>query len=81
MVANPIPADAEIPSETLAPLIAQAQADADRHGIAGKAVTPYLLQRLFELTDGRSLTANIALVRNNAYLAAQSAQEMTKTDA
>ncbi|WP_299961955.1 pseudouridine-5'-phosphate glycosidase [uncultured Roseobacter sp.] len=76
LVANPIPVDAEIPAKTLAPIIAQAQADATRHGIRGKAVTPYLLQRIFELTEGRSLTANIALVRNNARLAAAIASEL-----
>lgn len=74
LVANPIPAHDEIASEILAPIIAQAQADADHDQISGKAVTPYLLQRIFERTDGRSLTANIALVRNNARLAAQIAQ-------
>lgn len=71
LVANPIPAADEIPAKALAPIIAQAQADADRDGITGKAVTPYLLQRIFELTDGQSLTANIALVRNNARLGAR----------
>jgi len=71
LVANPIPAEDEIPAVDLAPIIAQAQRDADAHGISGKAVTPYLLQRIFELTGGRSLTANIALVRNNARLAAR----------
>jgi pseudouridine-5'-phosphate glycosidase len=71
LVANPIPADAEIPSSEMAPIIAEAQRDAQRHGITGKAVTPYLLQRIFELTEGRSLVANIALVRNNARLASQ----------
>ncbi|GFE50265.1 pseudouridine-5'-phosphate glycosidase [Roseobacter cerasinus] len=76
LIANPIPADSEIAAEALAPIIAQAQADADVHGIRGKAVTPYLLQRIFELTEGRSLTANIALVRNNARLAAQIASEL-----
>lgn len=70
LIGNPIPADAEIPAATLAPVIAQAQQDAETHGITGKGVTPYLLQRIFELTNGRSLTANIALVRNNARLAA-----------
>jgi len=69
LIANPIPANAEIPAAQLAPIIAQAQADANAYGITGKAVTPYLLQRIFELTEGRSLTANIALVRNNARLA------------
>jgi pseudouridine-5'-phosphate glycosidase len=77
LVANPIPQADEIPSEELAPVIAQAQADADRHGIRGKAVTPYLLQRIFELTEGRSLTANIALVRNNARLGARIARALT----
>ena len=76
LVANPIPAEDEIPAEELAPVIAQAQADAEAHGIKGKAVTPYLLQRIFELTEGRSLTSNIALVRNNAKFAAKIAQAM-----
>ncbi|MEN8839906.1 MAG: pseudouridine-5'-phosphate glycosidase [Octadecabacter sp.] len=71
MIANPIPQDAQIPAETLAPIIAQALAEADAQGIAAKGVTPFLLGRIFELTDGASLTANIALVRNNARLAAQ----------
>lgn len=71
LVANPIPKADEIPAAELAPVIAEAHRDAAKHGIAGKAVTPYLLQRIFELTKGRSLEANIALVRNNARLAAQ----------
>ncbi|MFK7764098.1 MAG: pseudouridine-5'-phosphate glycosidase [Roseobacter sp.] len=76
LVANPIPAQDEIPALELAPIIAQAQSDAETYGIKGKAVTPYLLQRIFELTDGRSLTANIALVRNNARLAGAIAKAM-----
>ncbi|WP_224814894.1 pseudouridine-5'-phosphate glycosidase [Hasllibacter sp. MH4015] len=71
LVTNPIPQEAEIPAETLLPLIARAQTEAEEKGITGKAVTPFLLQRLFELTEGATLTANIALVRNNARLAAQ----------
>ncbi|MHA7886602.1 pseudouridine-5'-phosphate glycosidase [Roseicyclus sp.] len=71
LVANPIPEPDEIAAETLAPLIAQAQAEAEAQGIAGKAVTPFLLQRLFELTDGRTLNSNIALVLNNARLGAR----------
>ncbi|MEL7092902.1 MAG: pseudouridine-5'-phosphate glycosidase [Pseudomonadota bacterium] len=78
LVANPIPAGDEIDRDTLAPIIARATADADAHGITGKGVTPYLLQRIFELTDGRSLDANIALVRNNARLAAEIAVQMGK---
>ena len=79
LVANPIPKSDEIPADELAPVIAQAQSDADAHGITGKAVTPYLLQRIFELTDGRSLAANIALVRNNARLAARIASALATT--
>lgn len=76
LVANPIPRADEIPAETLAPLIAQALSEADAQGIAAKAVTPFLLGRIYELTDGASLTANIALVRSNARLAAQIAGAM-----
>ena len=78
LIANPIPAGAQIPAETLAPFIDQALAEADAQGIAAKSVTPFLLARLFELTKGASLTANIALVRNNARLAGEIACEMTK---
>ncbi|MDB0053137.1 pseudouridine-5'-phosphate glycosidase [Ascidiaceihabitans sp.] len=81
LIVNPIPKDAEISAEVLAPIIARAQADADAFGIAGKGVTPYLLQRIFELTEGKSLEANIALVRNNAKLAAGIAQHLTNYSA
>ena len=70
LVVNPIPPEAEIPAATLAPLIARAQADAAAAGIAGKAVTPFLLDRILTLTGGASLEANIALVLNNARLGA-----------
>ena len=71
LVANPIPAEAEIGAEILRPIIAQALEEAEAQGISAKSVTPFLLGRIFELTDGQSLTANIALVRNNATLAGQ----------
>lgn len=77
LVTNPIPQADEIPADVLAPIIAQALAEAQAQNISAKAVTPFLLGRLFELTEGRSLTANIALVRNNARLAAQIAIAMT----
>jgi len=76
LVANPIPVTDEIDRATLDPIIARAAQDATTHGITGKGVTPYLLQRIFELTEGRSLTANIALVRNNARLAAEIATHL-----
>jgi pseudouridylate synthase len=70
LVANPIPAEAEIAREVIGPVIEAALAEAQAQGIAAKAVTPFLLQRIFELTEGRSLAANIALVLNNARLGA-----------
>lgn len=70
LVANPIPTEAEIPAEVLAPMIARAQAEAEAQGIAGKAVTPFLLARIAELSGGRSVAANVALVKANARLAA-----------
>ena len=76
LVANPVPVPDEINQIEMAPFIKMASADAQRYGIAGKAVTPFLLQRIFELTEGRSLTANIALVQNNARLGAEIAQEI-----
>ncbi len=55
----------------MAAFIERALVDAKTQGIAGKAVTPFLLGRIVELTGGRSLAANIALVENNARLGAQ----------
>src|SRR5690606_29973255 len=71
LVANPIQAEAEIPAPVMERHIAKAQRRAEAEGITGKDVTPYLLERIYELTDGASLAANIALVKNNARLAAQ----------
>ena len=70
LVANPILEADELPRAVILPHIEAALAEADARGIAAKAVTPFLLQRIFELTGGRSLDANIALVLNNARLAA-----------
>ncbi len=70
LVANPLPAEAEIPAAALAPAIETALAQARADGIAAKAVTPYLLGKVLELTQGRSLAANMALIRSNAALAA-----------
>ena len=71
LIANPIPEAAEIPENEMAGVLVQAQQDADARGVSGKKVTPFLLQRVLELTDGRSLESNIALVENNARLAAR----------
>lgn len=76
LVVNPIPEADEIPRATMIPVVEQALAEAEAQGIAAKSVTPFLLQRIFELTRGRSLDANIALVLNNARLAARIAAAM-----
>jgi pseudouridylate synthase len=71
VVANPIPSEAEIPASEIAPTIEAAIKEAQAENILGKNVTPFLLKRLAEITQGRSLIANIALVKNNAKLAAE----------
>jgi pseudouridylate synthase len=76
LVANPIPARDEIARDVIGPVIEQALAEAVAQGTAAKAVTPFLLSRIFELTQGRSLAANIALVLNNARLAAAIARAL-----
>lgn len=77
LVANPIPAADALVAEEIDAIIAQALADADREGVTRKDVTPYLLARINELTDGRSLIANVALIRNNAAFAADLAVALT----
>ena len=75
VIANPIPVEDEIPAAEIGAIIDQALADMDALGIHGKDATPYLLGRIVEITSGASLTANIALVRNNARLGAAIARE------
>ena len=70
VVANPIPAEAEIPAAEIAPVIEAAIRKAAAKGIHGKETTPFLLAEIAGVTQGRSLAANIALVRNNARVAA-----------
>ena len=79
LVANPIPVAAEIPRAEITPFIEAALAEVAAGAIAAKAVTPFLLQRMFELTGGRSLAANIALVLNNARLGAEIARCLART--
>ncbi|PZQ51724.1 MAG: pseudouridine-5-phosphate glycosidase [Rhodovulum sulfidophilum] len=71
LVANPIPEADALDAAALDGRISRALADAEARGVARKEVTPYLLGRVLELTEGRSLEANVALVRNNAALAAR----------
>ena len=81
LVANPIPVAHEIPREEITPAIETALAEAEAQGIAAKEVTPFLLDRIFALTEGRSLVANTELVLNNARLGAEIAAELARLDA
>jgi pseudouridine-5'-phosphate glycosidase len=76
LVANPVPETEAIPKSEMEPFIEQANLEAHEQGIHGKEVTPFLLQRISELTDGKSMQTNLALLLNNARLAAQTAKSL-----
>ena len=71
VVANPIPEAAAMPREEIDGVIASALAEAEGRGVSGKEVTPFLLNRIQVLTGGRSLAANVALVKHNAVVGTQ----------
>lgn len=71
LVTVPVPEDKAMPDDVAEAAIIQATADADANGISGKALTPYVLSRIMELTQGSSMTANRALLINNARVASQ----------
>lgn len=77
LVTNPIPEKDAISAAKMEPIIAKASAEAVEQGIHGQRLTPFLLGRISELTKGKSLKANLALLLNNARLAAQIASEMS----
>ncbi|MBK8780419.1 MAG: pseudouridine-5'-phosphate glycosidase [Anaerolineales bacterium] len=76
LVTNPIPETESISKSKMEPIIAKASAEAIEQGIHGQKLTPFLLSRISELTKGKSLKANLALLLNNARLAAEIAKEM-----
>jgi len=78
LVANPIPASHALDRDMIEARIDQAIKGAEAEGVSRKDLTPFLLKRIFELTDGKSLVANIALVENNARVAAQIAVALSK---
>ncbi|MGH6798782.1 MAG: pseudouridine-5'-phosphate glycosidase [Roseiarcus sp.] len=78
LIANPIPADQALEQAMIEERIAEAVAEAKAQGVGKKEATPFLLKRVVELTGGQSLEANIALIKNNAMLAAQAAAELAK---
>jgi pseudouridylate synthase len=71
VLSTPVPQEAEMPREEIDAITQQALVEAKAQGIAGKAVTPFLLSRIKALTGGRSLATNIALVKHNAEVGAR----------
>jgi pseudouridylate synthase len=71
IVAQPVAAEVALPADQVEPMIERALADATAAGVRGAALTPFLLARLHELSEGRSLAANRRLVEDNAALAAE----------
>lgn len=79
LIAYPVPRDDEIPHTEMNRHIEAALSSASAKGISGKAVTPFLLDEIFRITEGRSLTTNVALVKNNARLATEIAVALANT--
>ena len=75
LIANPPPTESALDAATLEAWTAQALREAEEKGVAGAAVTPYLLRRLHELSGGKTRACNVALLLSNAHLAAQVARE------
>ena len=78
LVANPIPASEELPTEIYERALETALSDAERQQVRGRGVTPFLLERLRTLSEGESVRANLALLRNNARVAAQLAMALVQ---
>jgi pseudouridine-5'-phosphate glycosidase len=81
VVANPVPLEHQLDPQTHDALLADALAAAEREGIHGKAVTPFLLDHVYVASGGASLEANIWAVRNNVALAARIARAWASADA
>lgn len=78
LVCVPVPDAAALPEDVVREAVAQAVTDAETQGIAGPALTPWLLSRIGELTDGASIRANTALIANNAAVAARLAVALAR---
>lgn len=74
LITNPIPREFNIPMDVIEPAIMNALRKAEQNNISGKALTPFLLSEISHLTQGKSLHANIALIKNNARLGAELAR-------
>jgi pseudouridine-5'-phosphate glycosidase len=71
VVSNPVPQAYAMPKDEIDRITGQALLEAAQRGVSGKAVTPFLLDRIKQLTEGRSLATNIALIKHNAVVGAQ----------
>ncbi len=80
LIANPVPVESEIPFAEMEEFIHRALAEQHERGITGKDITPFLLGRLKELTAGRSLQTNLALLRHNARTAARIARTLSEME-
>ena len=78
LIANPVPEKYALSMEYMNEMIEEAVRAAEKEGIKGKKLTPYLLNKIKELTGGKSLQANIELVKDNACVAAKIARELIK---
>ena len=76
LVTVPVPEEAELPREVAEHAIERALAAAEEGGITGKALTPFLLSQIVHITEGRSMAANVALLKNNAAVAARIASAL-----
>lgn len=76
LVAVPVPKEAELPRQVAEQAVEEALERAEKQGIEGQALTPFLLNQIARITEGRSLTANIALLENNAAVAARIARAL-----
>jgi len=79
LIANPVPVEDEIPAEIIDPVIADALQEAAKQQIRGKEITPYLLDKVANATKGKSMQANINLIKNNVRLGAMVAHKVSTT--
>lgn len=80
LISNPIPEEMALPHEYIDSIVDQAVKESEEQGIKGKDATPFLLKRIVELTGGKSLESNIALVCHNAELGAKIAVELARKE-
>jgi pseudouridine-5'-phosphate glycosidase len=80
LVTVPVPEEGAFEGQALEAAIAQAAAELDREGISGPAATPWMLRRVAQLTEGRSLRSNVTLLRNNGYIAGKVAAALSRRE-